>query len=81
MIEQINTLKTLFSQLFVMKHNIEEKEHVELLLQILPNLHDHLIINLPNGALRTMLVFNDVVSTALEKESRHKNKEDKISST
>ena len=49
-----------------MEHNIEEKEHVELLLQSLPNSYDHLIINTANGALRIMLVFNDIVTTCWE---------------
>ena len=31
MIEHINTLKTLFSQLSAIEHNIEEKKRVELL--------------------------------------------------
>ena len=58
MIEHINTLKTLFSQLSAMEHNIEEKECVELLLRSLPDSYDHLIINVANGALRTMLVVS-----------------------
>ena len=33
-----------------------------------------------NGALKTMFVFNDVVVIAPKKESKRKNKEDKISS-
>ena len=58
MIEHINTLKTLFSQLSAMEHNIEENECVELLLQSLLDSYDHLIINMANGALRTMLVVS-----------------------
>ena len=64
-----------------MEHNIKEKERVELLLQNLLDSYDHLIINVANGASKIMLVFNDVVTNALEKESRQKNKEDKISSS
>ena len=78
--KHINTLKTLFSQLLAIGHNIEEKECVELLLESLPDSYDHLIMNLANGVLRTMIVFNDVVAIVLEEESRHKNKEDKMSS-
>ena len=81
MIEHVNTLKILFSQLLAMEHNIKEKERVELLLQNLLDSYDHLIINVANGASKIMLVFNDVVTNALEKESRQKNKEDKISSS
>ena len=80
MIEQINTLKTLFSQLLAMEHNIEDKECVELLLQSLLDLYDHLIISMANGAWKTMLVFNDVTVVILREESRRKNKENKISS-
>ena len=51
MTKHINTLKTLFSQLSTMEHNIEEKKCLELLLQSLPDSYDHLIINVTNGAL------------------------------
>ena len=78
--EHINTLKTLFSQLSAIKHSIEKKECVELLLQSLPDSYDHLIINVANGALRTMLVVNDVATIVLKEESTRKNKEDIISS-
>ena len=81
MTKHINTMKTLFSQLSAMEHNIKTKERVELLLQNPLDSYDHLIINVANGALKIMLIFNDVVTTTLEKESRHKNKEDKISSS
>ena len=37
-------------------------------------------MNVANGALRTMIVFNDVATIVLKEESRRKNKEDKISS-
>ena len=79
-IEHINTLKTLFSQLLAMEHNIEDKECVELVLQSLLDSYDHLIINMANGAWKTMLVFNDVTVVILGEESRRKNKENKISS-
>ena len=66
MIEHINTLKTLFSQLSTMEHNIEEKECVELLLRSLLDSYDHLIINMANGALRTMLVVSPRVPLSEE---------------
>ena len=77
--EHMNTLKTLLSQLSTMEYNIEEKEWVELILQSLLDSYDHLIINFANGALKIMLVFNDVATIVLEEESRRKNKKDKIS--
>ena len=49
-----------------MEYNIEEKECVELLLQSLLDSYDHLIINVVNGALRIMLVFNDVMTSILD---------------
>ena len=66
MIEYINTLKTMFSQLSIKEHNMEEKEHVELLLQCLPDSYDHLIIYVVNGVLRIMVIFNDVVAIVLK---------------
>ena len=39
MTDNINTLKTRFSQLKMLGHNIEENERVELLLQSLPDSH------------------------------------------
>ena len=80
MIEYINTLKTMFSQLSIKEHNMEEKEHVELLLQCLPDSYDHLIIYVVNGVLRIMVIFNDVVAIVLKEEGRLKNKENRISS-
>ena len=77
--KHMNTLKTLLSQLSTMEYNIEEKEWVELILQSLLDSYDHLIINFANGALKIMLVFNDVATIVLEEESRRKNKKDKIS--
>ena len=70
MIEHINTLKTLFSQLSAIEHNIEEKKHVELLFQSLLDSYVHHIIDVVNGDLRTMLVFNDVMITILKEESK-----------
>ena len=67
-IEHINTLQPLFSQLSVVEHNIEEKEYD---VQSLLDSYDHLIMNMVNGALRTMLVFNDVAATVLKEESRY----------
>ena len=80
MIEYINTLKTMFSQLSIKEHNMEEKERVELLLQCLPDSYDHLIIYVVNGVLRIMVIFNDVVAIVLKEEGRLKNKENRTSS-
>ena len=91
MIEYINTLKTMFSQLSIKEHNMEEKERVELhnmekkervelLLQCLPDSYDHLIIYVVNGVSRIMVIFNDVVAIVLKEEGRLKNKENRISS-
>ena len=78
MTEHINTLKTLFSQLSAMEHNIEKKERVELLFKSLPDSYDHLIINVANCVWRTMSVFNDGVATTLKEEYRRKNKAGRI---
>ena len=91
MIEYINTLKTMFSQLSIKEHNMEEKERVELhnmekkervelLLQCLPDSYDHLIIYVVNGVSRIMVIFNDVVAIVLKEEGRLKNKENRTSS-
>ncbi|KAH9687241.1 Integrase catalytic domain-containing protein [Citrus sinensis] len=77
----ISTLKTLFSQLTMLGHKIEEIKRAELLLQSLPDLYDQLIINLMNNILTEYLVFNDVAASVLEENSRHKNKEDKLASS
>ncbi|KAH9650013.1 hypothetical protein KPL70_026197 [Citrus sinensis] len=71
--DHINTLKTLFSQLTTLGHNIEENERAELLLQSLPDLYDQLIINLTNNNPVDNLVFDDVAASVLNEESRRKN--------
>lgn len=60
-----------------MEHNIEEKECVKLLFQSLPYSYAHLIINIVNGSLNIIMVFNDVAIATLEEESRHQNKENR----
>ena len=52
--DYVNALKTLFSQLIMLGHNIEENEHAKLLLQSLPDSYDQLIINLTNNNQRTI---------------------------
>ncbi|KAH9655438.1 Pathogenesis-related protein 1 [Citrus sinensis] len=49
-IDRINTLKTLFSQLTMLSHKIEENERAELLFQSLPDSYDQFIINLTKFA-------------------------------
>ena len=73
----INTLKTLFSQLTTLGHNIEENEHAEFLLQSLLNSYDQFIINLTNYNPTDRLVFDDVAASILNEESRRKNKENR----
>jgi len=68
--DHINTLKTLFSQLTTLGHNIEENERAELLLQSLPDSYDQLIINLTNNNPVDSLVFDDVAASVLNEESR-----------
>ncbi|KAH9779421.1 hypothetical protein KPL71_007705 [Citrus sinensis] len=75
--DHINTLKTLFSQLTTLGHNIEENERAELLLQSLPDSYDQLIINLTNNNPVDSLVFDDVAASVLNEESRRKNKENR----
>ena len=65
----INTLKTLFSQLIILGHNIKENERAGLLLQNLPDSYDQLIINLTNNNPIDSLVFNDVAASVLNEES------------
>ncbi|KAH9698769.1 hypothetical protein KPL71_024127 [Citrus sinensis] len=79
--DHINTLKTLFSQLTTLGHNIEENERAELLLQSLPDSYDQLIINLPNNNPADNLVFDDVAASVLNEESRRKNKENRQASS
>ena len=75
--DHINTLKTLFSQLTTLGHNIEENEHAELLLQSLPYSYDQLIINLTNNNPTDSLVFDNVAASVLNEESRGKIKENR----
>ncbi|KAH9685484.1 hypothetical protein KPL70_013981 [Citrus sinensis] len=79
--DHINTLKTLFSQLTTLGHNIEENERAELLLQNLPDSYDQLIINLTNNNPVESLVFDDVAASVLNEESRQKNKENRQASS
>ncbi|KAH9707327.1 Integrase catalytic domain-containing protein [Citrus sinensis] len=79
--DHINTLKTLFSQLTTLGHNIEENERAKLLLQSLPDSYDQLIINLTNNNPVESLVFDDVAASVLNEESRRKNKENRQASS
>ena len=76
-IDHINTLKTLFLQITMLGHKIEENERAKLLLQSLPDSYDQLIINLTNNNQADNLVFDDVAASVLNKESRRKSKEDR----
>ncbi|KAH9689170.1 Integrase catalytic domain-containing protein [Citrus sinensis] len=67
--DHINTLKTLFSQLTMLGHNIDENERAELLLQSLPDSYDQLIINLTNNNPADSLVFDDVAASVLNEET------------
>ncbi|KAH9654151.1 hypothetical protein KPL70_027652 [Citrus sinensis] len=78
--DHINTLKTLFSQLTTLGHNIEENERAELLLQSLPDSYDQLIINLTNNNPADSLIFDDIAASVLNEESRRKNKENRQAS-
>ncbi|KAK9180413.1 hypothetical protein WN943_029622 [Citrus x changshan-huyou] len=80
-IDHINTLKTLFSQLTMLGYNIEENERAELLLQSLLDSYDQLIINLTNNNPVDSLVFDDVAASILNEQSRRKNKENKQASS
>ncbi|KAH9708912.1 retrovirus-related pol polyprotein from transposon TNT 1-94-like protein [Citrus sinensis] len=79
--DHINTLKTLFSQLTTLGHNIEENERAELLLQSLPDSYDQLIINLTNNNPADSLVFDDVAASVFNEESRRKNKKNRQASS
>ena len=74
-IDHINTLNTLFSQLTAMGHSIETGERAEILLQSLPDSYDQLIINITNNI--EVLVFDDIATAVLEEESRRKSKQDR----
>ncbi|KAH9735931.1 hypothetical protein KPL71_017911 [Citrus sinensis] len=73
--DHINTLKTLFSQLTTLGHNIEENERAELQLKSLPDSYNQLIINLTNNNPVDSLVFDNIVASVLNEESMRKNKE------
>ena len=75
--DHVNTLKTLFSQLTTLGHNIEENERAKFLLQSLPDSYDQLIINLTNNNPADSLVFDDIAAFVLNEESKRKSKEDK----
>ena len=77
----INTLKTLFSQLTTLGHNIEENERAEFLLQSLPDSYDQLIINLTNNNLTDSLIFDDVATFVLNEKSKRKNKKNRQASS
>ncbi|KAH9670656.1 hypothetical protein KPL70_017059 [Citrus sinensis] len=79
--DHINTLKTLFSQITTLGHNIEENERAELLLQSLPDLYDQLIINLTNNNPVDSQVFGHVAASVLNEESRRKNKKNRQASS
>ncbi|KAH9651797.1 Integrase catalytic domain-containing protein [Citrus sinensis] len=79
--DHINTLKTLFSQLTMLGHNIEENERAKLLLQSLPDSYDQLIINLTNNNPVDSLVFDEVAASLLNDESKRKNKENRQASS
>ena len=72
MSDHINTLKTLFSQLTMLGHKIEENERAKLLLQSLPDSYDQCIINLTNNNQMDSLVFDDVIVSVLNEESKRK---------
>ncbi|POO02186.1 hypothetical protein TorRG33x02_019700 [Trema orientale] len=78
-IDHINTLNILFSQLTIMEYKIEDNECVEILLQNLPDSYDQLIINVTSNAVT--LVFKDLTVAILKEENRHKNKEDRLASS
>ncbi|GJX27388.1 retrovirus-related pol polyprotein from transposon TNT 1-94 [Tanacetum coccineum] len=67
-IEHINNLNTLFSQLTSLSCIIEPQERVEILLQSLPDSYDQVIINLTSNILLDYLVFDDVVAAILEEK-------------
>ena len=75
-IDHINTIRTLFSQLTTLGQEIEENECAELLLQSLSYSYDQLIINSTNNILLDYTVFDDVAIAILKEENRCKNKGD-----
>ncbi|KAJ0082316.1 hypothetical protein Patl1_10272 [Pistacia atlantica] len=81
MIDHINNLNTLFSQLSVLDHNIAVNECAKILFQSLPDSYNQLIINLTNNVLTNYAVFDEVVVVILEEESKCKNREDRLASS
>ncbi|KAF7827077.1 Retrovirus-related Pol polyprotein from transposon TNT 1-94 [Senna tora] len=79
--DHMNNLNTLFSQLTASDYKIVENERAELLLQSLPDSYDQLIININNNYTADHLIFDDVAGAILEEESRRKNKEDRSESS
>ena len=79
--DYINNLNMLFSQLTVSNYTIAENERVKLLLQSLLDSYDQLVINITNNNIADNLAFNDVTDAILEEESRRKNKEDRSTSS
>nr|KYP65813.1 Retrovirus-related Pol polyprotein from transposon TNT 1-94 [Cajanus cajan] len=65
----IKNLNTLFAQLIGSYFNTVENEHVELLLQSIPDSYDQLIIDITNNFIGC-LSFDDVVGAILEEKSR-----------
>jgi hypothetical protein len=66
MIDHINTIRTLFSQLTMLGQQIEKNKCAKLLLQSQLDLYDQLIINLTNNILIDYLVFDDVAIAILK---------------
>ncbi|GJU06711.1 hypothetical protein Tco_1123141 [Tanacetum coccineum] len=79
-IEHVNNLNTLFSQLTSLSCIIEPQERAEILLQSLPHSYDQ-FINLTSNVLSGYLVFDDVAAAILEEENRHNNREDRQTSS
>ena len=63
-----------------LRHKIEEMERAEVLLQSRSDSYDQLITNLMNNIFTEYLIFDDVVASVLEEESRRTNKENKQTS-
>ncbi|GJZ47045.1 gag-pol polyprotein [Tanacetum coccineum] len=80
-IEHVNNLNTLFSQLTSLSCKIDSQERAEILLQSLPDSYDQVIINLTGNVLSDYLVFDDVTATILEEENRRNNREDRQTSS
>ena len=74
--DHINNLNTLFSQLIASYYTIVKNEQAEVLLQSLLDSYDLLVINITNNNIANCLAFDDVANAILEEKSKHKNKED-----